>query len=116
MLPARYDRGARGHLGRWPALIQGDNMSNVIDFLARMGGDATLRDAGSADLALELAAAGVDGELAGAILAGDDRTVRASVAPGTFYAIQLDREKEQQDPEKEEKDDEETSIRHARSA
>lgn len=90
-------------------------MSNVIDFLARMGGDASLRDAASVELAAELAAAGVEGELAGAILAGNDQALRASVAPGTFYGIQLDREKEE-DPEKEKKDDEQTSIRHARNA
>lgn len=90
-------------------------MSNVIDFLARMGGDAALRDAGSVELAAELAAAGVEGELAGAILAGNDHGLRASVAPGVFYGIQLDREREE-DPEQEKKDDEETSIRHALSA
>lgn len=87
-------------------------MSNVIDFLARMGSDASLRDAGSTELAAELAAADVDGELAGVILAGDDHALRASVAPGTFYGIQLDREKEE-DPEQEKKDDEASSIRHA---
>lgn len=88
-------------------------MSNVIDFLARMGGDASLRDAATHELALQLAAAGVEGDLAGAILAGDDQALRSRVAPGTFYAIQLDREKEQEDPQKEEKDDEQTSVRRA---
>ncbi|HXP01089.1 MAG TPA: hypothetical protein VN813_11320 [Luteibacter sp.] len=90
-------------------------MSNVIDFLARMGGDASLRAAGSTELALELAAAGVDGDMARAILAGDDQALRGEVAPGVFYAIQLDRENEDEDPVQED-DDEVSSIRRARSA
>ena len=39
-------------------------MSNVIEFLARMGAEADLRDAGKEALARELAEANVDGELA----------------------------------------------------
>ncbi|SFW75348.1 hypothetical protein [Luteibacter sp. UNCMF366Tsu5.1] len=78
-------------------------MSNVIDFLARMGAEADLRDAGTEALARELAEANVDGELAAAILAADGDTLRERVAPGTYYSIQLDREKE--DPEQDEKEE-----------
>ena len=87
-------------------------MSNVIDFLERMGADAALRVAGSEGLAHELAASAVDADLAAAILAGDDAVLRDRLAPGKFYGIQLDREK---DPEQEEEreDDEESSVRFA---
>jgi len=85
-------------------------MSNVIDFLERMGADATLRAAGTDALAHELAASAVDAALAAAILAGDDTLLRDRLAPGKFYGIQLDREK---DEEQEREDDEETSVRLA---
>jgi hypothetical protein len=88
-------------------------MSNVIDFLERMGADAALRAAGADELTRELTASGVEGDLAAAILAGDEDTLRARLAPGTFYGIQLDREKEDPDPEQERKDDEETTVRLA---
>ncbi|MDQ0009579.1 hypothetical protein J2T07_001756 [Luteibacter jiangsuensis] len=64
-------------------------MSDVIDFLERMGGNAALNDAGTAELARELDAAAVDGALAAAILAGDEGALRDRIAPGTFYSIQL---------------------------
>ncbi|HEY4293157.1 hypothetical protein [Luteibacter sp.] len=84
-------------------------MSNVIDFLERMGADATLRAAGTEALAHELIASAVDAGLAAAILAGDDAVLRDRLAPGKFYGIQLDREK---DPEEEREDDaEESSVR-----
>lgn len=80
-------------------------MSNVIDFLARMGAEAGLRDADTEVLARELADANVDGELATAILAADEDALREQVAPGTFYSIQLDRETEE--PEEEEEQEQE---------
>jgi hypothetical protein len=46
-------------------------MSNVIDFLERMGRDARLRDASQEELELVLASARVDPELKAAILAKD---------------------------------------------
>lgn len=87
-------------------------MSNVIDFLERMGADATLRAAGTDALAHELANASVDSGLAAAILAGDDTVLRDRLAPGRFYGIQLDREKDP-DQEEEREDDEESSVRFA---
>lgn len=89
-------------------------MSNAIDFLERMGADANLRGAGTDGLAKALAGAALDPALAEAILAGDDSVLRDRLAPGTFYGIQLDREKDP-DPEQErEDDDEEASVRLAR--
>jgi hypothetical protein len=88
-------------------------MSNVIDFLERMGGDASLRGAGTDELARELAAAAVDGELATAILAGDDTALRNSVAPGKVFDIQLDPQKEEVPEEDEDEHDEEDSVRKA---
>ena len=86
-------------------------MSNVIDFLERMGADATLRAAGTDALARELAASAVDASLAAAILAGDDAALRDRLAPGTYYAIQLE-----ELPAKEEQpdDEEESSVRFAK--
>lgn len=46
-------------------------MSNVIDFLERLGQDAHLRDASQEDLELALASARIDPELQAAILAKD---------------------------------------------
>ncbi|WP_448100033.1 hypothetical protein [Luteibacter jiangsuensis] len=64
-------------------------MSNVIDFLARMGADATLHGADANVLGHELANAAVDEHMSAAIIARDDGALRASVAPGKFYGIQL---------------------------
>lgn len=84
-------------------------MSNIIDFLARMGASATLRTSGRADLANELTASDVEPTLAAAILAGDDVTLRDRLAPGKFFGIQLD----QEEPEEQEDGDEESSVRFA---
>jgi hypothetical protein len=46
-------------------------MSNVIDFLERLGQDAQLRDASQEELELVLACARIDSELQAAILAKD---------------------------------------------
>lgn len=93
-------------------------MSNVIEFLARMGAEADLRDAGKEALARELAEANVDGELAAAILAADEDALRERVAPGTFYSIQLDRENDDPDQEEREEapdseDQENASLSHS---
>ncbi|SEM45529.1 hypothetical protein SAMN02800694_1143 [Luteibacter sp. UNCMF331Sha3.1] len=82
-------------------------MSNVIDFLERMGASAGLRTAGADGLARELTAAAVDDGLAQAILAGDALALREQIAPGVFYAIQMD---DTPPDEHEEQDDEETSV------
>lgn len=84
-------------------------MSNIIDFLARMGASATLRASDKADLANALTASDVEPTLAAAILAGDDATLRDRLAPGKFFGIQLD----QEEPEEQEDGDEESSVRFA---
>lgn len=82
-------------------------MSNVIDFLERMGASAGLRAAGTEGLARELTAAAVDENLARSIVAGDASALREQIAPGVFYAIQM----EDTPPEEhEEQDDEEASV------
>lgn len=90
-------------------------MSNVIDFLERMGASSALRTANPDQLAKELTAASVDAELAAAILAGDDASLRARLAPGKFYSIQLDETEESEAPEEpnQEPEDGEASIRFA---
>jgi len=82
-------------------------MSNVIDFLERMGASVGLRTAGTEGLARELTAAAVDEGLAQAILAGDASVLREQIAPGVFYAIQME---DTPPEENEEQDDEETSV------
>ena len=82
-------------------------MSNVIDFLERMGANACLRTAGTDGLARELTAAAVDESLAQAILAGDASALREQIAPRVFYAIQME---DTPPEENEEQDDEETSV------
>ena len=87
-------------------------MSNVIDFLERMGASSALRTANPDQLAKELTATSVDAELAAAILAGDDTSLRARLAPGKFYGIQLDETEESEAPEQEPEDDD-ASVRFA---
>lgn len=48
-------------------------MSNVIDFLVRLGADSSLRHADTARIAQELAQSALDPELQAAILAGDQQ-------------------------------------------
>lgn len=95
-----------GRRGR-SAYPKGNAMSNVIDFLERMGADASLRTATPDHLARELAEAAVEDDAAQAIVSGDALALRHSIAPGVFYAILMEDEpEEQQDQE----DDEEASV------
>lgn len=86
-------------------------MSNVIDFLERMGADAGLRAADAESLARELAAADVDEDAANAILARDASVLRDRIAPGTFYAILMENTPEEEEHEPEE---DESSSAHLR--
>jgi hypothetical protein len=56
---------------------QGEIMSNVIDFLERMGQDAQLRDASQEKLVLALASSRINPELRAAILAKDQVRLEA---------------------------------------
>ncbi len=92
-------------------------MSNVIDFLERMGKDATLRRASSDEVALALAEAGVETPLHPAIVARDASALQALLKQGVFFATQMpSREDEESEPLDEEEenlpqDDEKPSAR-----
>lgn len=58
-------------------------MSNIIDFLARVGSDSRLRHAGAAQLGRELDLARIDQDLQAAILAGDQARLEAVLGART---------------------------------
>lgn len=73
-------------------------MSNVIDFLERMGQDAHLRQGPQDELELALTSAGIASELQVAIRAGDQAKLEALLGQVPLHAVFL--------PGKEEEDDE----------
>ena len=92
-------------------------MSNVIDFLERMGKDAKLRRASTDEVALALAEAEVETPLCPAIVAKDTSALQALLKQGVFFATQMpSREDEESEPVDEEEenppqDDEKPSAR-----
>lgn len=82
-------------------------MSNVIEFLEKMGREAQLRHASAAELATALNQQAVDPELHAAILAGDQRRLEAvlgartnvicGMAPAEEEAPSKDKEKEEEE-------------------
>jgi molybdopterin-guanine dinucleotide biosynthesis protein A len=72
-------------------------MSNVINFLVRMGQDAQLRHASSHEVALALASEQIDPELRAAILAKDQREIERLLEQAPHCCLLF--------PEKEDEDD-----------
>jgi hypothetical protein len=95
-------------------------MSNVIDFLERMGKDAQLRRASPDEVALALTEADVETPLCSAIVARDTPALQALLKQGVFFATQMpSREDEESEPLDEEEenqpeDDEKPSARSDR--
>jgi hypothetical protein len=90
-------------------------MSNVIDFLERMGKDSKLRHASSGDVELALAVAQIDPELQAAILAKDQSKLGVLLGQPTICCMQFP-VKEDDDGETEEgpsRDEEDVSSRSA---
>jgi hypothetical protein len=84
-------------------------MSNVIDFLERMGQDARLRCAPQSEVELALENAQIDPELRAAILAKDQPRLAVLLGQGTLCCMQFPA-KEDDDEDTEEspsRDDEE---------
>jgi hypothetical protein len=84
-------------------------MGNVIDFLARLGGDASLRDASDETLAAMASESGLGGALGAAMLARDTDSLRTLLGQGIFFSTQMgdpQREKEDPDDDKDDDDDE----------
>jgi hypothetical protein len=85
-------------------------LSNVIDFLERMGQDARLRDATEADLEAALTQAGIEPALRTAMLGEDSHALESllGVTPNMCCLIRKDDEEEDEpDEEEEEEDDDE---------
>lgn len=75
-------------------------MSNVIDFLERMGQDAQLRHASRNYLEATLAETQIDPELQAAILAKDQQQLEALLGQDNFCCVQCpSREDEDDDTE-----------------
>ena len=84
-------------------------MSNVIDFLERMGQDARLRDATESELDAALVQAGIEPALRTAMLGEDSHALESllGVAPTLCCLIHKEDEEEEPDEEDEDEDDDE---------
>lgn len=78
-------------------------MSNVIDFLEKMGQDAALHSCTQTQLERQMQEAGIDPALAAALKAGDYRTLEQLVGANTHVCclIRTPDEDENDDPEDE---------------
>jgi hypothetical protein len=95
-------------------------MTDIIDFLERMGGDAGLRGATRAELAGALAEAQVDPLVRKAVLAGDRRTLEhlLGAQPNVCCAIHYpegdgDREEQERKAKEAEKRPDQTASAHS---
>lgn len=97
-------------------------MTNVIDFLERIGEDAQLRRATSAELDQALTGAGIDPALRAAILDGDQQSLEALLGAQTnvccgLHPAEEEEEEEVEEDEPEEDDDaDEDDMKSQRSA
>ena len=93
-------------------------MSDIIEFLERMGEDARLRDAPDAELELALAEARLEPAHGAAVLAGDAARLHALLGLGTLMAVQLpaEEEEEEQPDEGDEPPPAEESLRREAAA
>lgn len=89
-------------------------MSNVIEFLEKMGSHASLRHASSAELAAVLGRQAIAPELQAAILAGDQRRLEAVLGARTNVVCGM-APAEEESPSKD-KDKEEEEIRSVAAA
>jgi hypothetical protein len=64
-------------------------MSNVIDFLERMGKDAQLRHASRDQLAFALEGTQIEAPMRSAIVAGDASQLQVLMGQGPLYAVQM---------------------------
>lgn len=85
-------------------------MSNVIEFLEKLGQDAQLRDASQEELAEALAKAQVDAPFCSAILAKDASQLQDLLGLRPMFYVQMPAEEEEEEDE-EENDEEPKSIR-----
>jgi len=89
-------------------------MSNVIDFLERMGQDAQLRHASQDEIELVLAGAKIDPELRVAILAGDQARLEIMLGHvNVCCLVQPGKDDDDEDPEEEPSRDGEEIAMHS---
>jgi len=62
-------------------------MSDIIEFLEKMGQDAQLRHASREDIAIALAGAPMEPQQRAAMLSGDEEQLRALLGRGPLFAI-----------------------------
>ncbi len=84
-------------------------MSEIIDFLEKLGQDAQLRHASESEICAALAAAGIEPAAASAILAGDRETLEKQLAARgelccLIYAPRREEEEEEEGEEEHEDD------------
>jgi hypothetical protein len=79
-------------------------VSNVIEFLQRLGEDADLRHAPRTQLELALAEAGIDPALREALLAADQRKLESLLGADTNVCAMVAPAKEEEDEDEDEDD------------
>jgi hypothetical protein len=80
-------------------------MSNVIDFLERMGRDGQLRHASTEDMAGALEVARIDPQLAAAILARDSAQVESLLGDSKIYCALIPGKQDEEEEEEGEDDE-----------
>ena len=81
-------------------------MSNVIDFLERLGQDALLHDASSVEIDEALRAAGIEPRLRAAILDKDERALHFLLGADTNVCCLIHKEDEEEEEEEETEEEE----------
>jgi hypothetical protein len=82
-------------------------VSNVIDFLERLGQDAQLRDATGEEIEVALLNAGIEPDLRAAILEGDQRALEALLGADSNVCCVVYKEDEEEEEEEHEGEEEE---------
>jgi hypothetical protein len=82
-------------------------VSNVIDFLERLGQDAQLRDATGEEIEAALLNAGIEPRLRAAILEGNQAALEALLGADTNVCCVIYKEDEEEEEEKEDEGEEE---------
>jgi len=81
------------------------SVSNVIDFLQRLGQDADLRQATGKELELALTEAGIDPALRAALLVGDQRKLERLLGASTNVCAMISPGRKEEDEEEEDDED-----------
>jgi hypothetical protein len=91
-------------------------MSNIVDFIERLGQDSHLRYAASVDVERELQRAEIPPQLQAALLAADPRRLEALLGVQSNVCCMVhapdDEEEEEDEDDAEEEEDEELTLRH----